>query len=147
MNPRTKRIFLHVGAPKTGTSQVQDLLFLNRPELDEQGVLYPAEQFDDQFIAALDLLGREWGGLERRAPGAWPRLVEQVNAFEGHTVVISHEVLAGATAEQAARALASSTVRCTSSAPHATCAGRCRPSGRRASSTVGRSATRPSAPT
>jgi len=105
MSPRTKRIFLHVGAPKTGTSQVQDLLFLNRPELDEQGVLYPAEQFDDQFIAALDLLGREWGGLERRAPGAWPRLVEQVNAFEGHTVVISHEVLAGATAEQAALAL------------------------------------------
>ena len=105
MDPRPKRIFLHVGAPKTGTSQVQDLLFLNRHELVEQGVLHPAEVFDDQFIAALDLLGKKWGGLEQRAPGAWSRLVAQVNEFSGHTVVVSHEVFAGATAEQAGRAL------------------------------------------
>jgi hypothetical protein len=96
MDPRPKRIFLHVGAPKTGTSQVQDLLFLNRHELVEQGVLHPAEVFDDQFIAALDLLGKKWGGLEQRAPGAWSRLVAQVNEFSGHTVVVSHEVFAGA---------------------------------------------------
>jgi hypothetical protein len=105
MNARAKRIFLHVGAPKTGTSQVQDLLFLNRHELSKWGVLHPAAEFDDQFMAALDLLGKEWGGLEQRAPGAWSRLVEQVNEFAGHTVVVSHEVFAGANAEQAARAL------------------------------------------
>jgi hypothetical protein len=68
-------VFLHVGAPKTGTSQLQDLLFLNRDVLREHGVLYPAERFDDHFMAALDLLGKEWGGLEERAPGAWDRLV------------------------------------------------------------------------
>jgi hypothetical protein len=105
MNTAPKRVFLHVGAPKTGTSQLQDLLFLNRDELRGHGVLYPAEQFDDQFIAALDLIGKRWGGLEERAQGTWARLVEQVNGFDGHTVVISHEVFAGATAEQARRAL------------------------------------------
>jgi hypothetical protein len=100
-----KRVFLHVGAPKTGTSQLQDLLFLNRHGLREHGVLYPAERFDDHFMAAIDLLGKEWGGLEERASGAWARLVDAANAFEGPTVVISHEVLAGASAEQAAAAL------------------------------------------
>lgn len=102
-----KRVFLHVGAPKTGTSQLQDLLFLNRDVLREgHGVLYPGERFDDHFMAAIDLLGKEWGGLEERASGAWARLVDEANAFDGPTVVISHEVLAGASAEQAARALA-----------------------------------------
>jgi hypothetical protein len=105
MDSSPKRVFLHVGAPKTGTSQLQDLLFLNRDVLREHGVLYPAERFDDHFMAALDLLGKEWGGLEERAPGAWDRLVAEVNAFEGPTAVISHEVLAGASAEQAAMAL------------------------------------------
>jgi hypothetical protein len=100
-----KRVFLHVGAPKTGTSQLQDLLFLNRHGLREHGVLYPAERFDDHFMAAIDLLGKEWGGLEERASGAWARLVDAANAFDGPTVVISHEVLAGASAEQAAAAL------------------------------------------
>jgi hypothetical protein len=106
MTTPSRRVFVHVGAPKTGTSQLQDLLFLNRDELREHGVLYPAAEFDDQFLAAIDLLGKEWGGLEERAEGTWQRLVAEANAFDGHTVVISHEVLAGATAEQAARAVA-----------------------------------------
>jgi hypothetical protein len=37
---------VHVGTPKTGTSYVQDVLFLNRETLAEQGILYPAERFD-----------------------------------------------------------------------------------------------------
>lgn len=102
----SKRVFLHVGAPKTGTSQLQDTLFLNRDVLREHGVLYPATSFDDQFMAALDLLGKEWGGLESRAQGAWQRLVADANAFDGSTVVISHEVFAGATVEQTTQALA-----------------------------------------
>ncbi|MGI8614939.1 MAG: hypothetical protein ACR2KL_13500 [Nocardioidaceae bacterium] len=100
--PRT--VFLHVGAPKTGTSQLQDLLFLNRATLAAKGVLYPADRFDTQFLAALDLLGKRWGGLESEAVGSWGRLVEQASTFCG-TVIVSHEVFAGASSEQAARAL------------------------------------------
>jgi hypothetical protein len=100
-----KKVFLHIGAPKTGTSQLQDLLYINREGLRAKGVLYPAERFDHQFLGALDLLGKSWGGLEAEAGGAWNWLAEQANAFDG-SVVLSHEVFAGATAEQAKAAIA-----------------------------------------
>ena len=43
----TKRVLLHVGTPKTGTSYLQDVLFRNRPVLAEHDIHYPAERFDD----------------------------------------------------------------------------------------------------
>ena len=105
MNTPPRLVWVHVGVPKTGTSQIQDLLHLNRGSLrDEHGILYPAEGHDDHFMAALDLTGQEWGGLEQRAVGAWGRLVEQANAHDG-PVVISHEVFAAASPEQTRRAL------------------------------------------
>ncbi len=99
-----KKVFLHVGAPKTGTSQLQDLLYINREGLRAKGVLYPAERFDHQFLAALDLIGKSWGGLEAQAGGSWAWLVDQANGFDG-SVVVSHEVFAGASAEQAKAAI------------------------------------------
>ncbi len=98
------RVFLHVGAPKTGTTQLQDTLFVNRETLGEHGVLYPGDRFDSQFLAALDLLGKKWGGLEKSAVGAWDTLVAEANAWEG-TVVISHEILAAASRRQVRRAI------------------------------------------
>jgi hypothetical protein len=56
-------------------------------------------------MAALDLIGKSWGGLEERAAGLWDRLVAEANAYDGHTVVISHEVFAAASTEQARRAI------------------------------------------
>lgn len=101
MNTPPRPVWLHVGVPKTGTSQIQDLLFLNRVSLSEEhGILYPAQGHDDHFMAALDLIGQEWGGLEERAVGAWDRLVERANAHDG-AVIISHEVFAAASREQA----------------------------------------------
>ena len=99
-----RKVLVHVGAPKTGTSFVQDLLFQNRERLAGQGVLYPAERFDAHFLAALDLMELPWGGLERQAVGAWDRLAERVRCWEG-TVVVSHEILATASPEQVRRAL------------------------------------------
>ena len=71
---RPRRVVVHVGTPKTGTSYVQDVLFLNRETLAEQGILYPADRFDEHFLAALDLMELHWGGLETQAVGAWDRL-------------------------------------------------------------------------
>ncbi|WP_148573230.1 hypothetical protein [Nocardioides caldifontis] len=99
-------MLLHVGAPKTGTSFVQDLLFQNRERLAAEGVLYPAERFDAHFLAALDLMQLPWGGLEQQAVGAWDRLAEQVRAWPG-TVIISHEILATASKDNARRAVES----------------------------------------
>jgi hypothetical protein len=101
----TRRVILHVGTPKTGTSFVQDLMFQQREALAEQGVLYPADRFDAHFLAALDLMELRWGGLEKQAVGAWDRLAAQVRGWHGHTVVLSHEILARASVEQVRLAL------------------------------------------
>jgi len=101
-----RRVLVHVGTPKTGTTYVQDVLFLNRELLVEHGILYPAERFDEHFLAALDLMELHWGGLETQAVGAWERLAERVRGFDG-TSIISHEILAHASRQQVERALAS----------------------------------------
>ena len=103
---RPRRVIVHVGAPKTGTSYVQDVLFLNRESLAEQGILYPADRFDEHFLAALDLMDLHWGGLELQAVGAWDRLAERIRAWPG-TVIVSHEILATASRQQVRRALES----------------------------------------
>ncbi|MDN5894283.1 MAG: hypothetical protein L0H93_09675 [Nocardioides sp.] len=101
---RPKRVILHVGTPKTGTSYLQDVLHRNKKDLAAEGVLYPVDRFDGHFLAALDLMRLPWGGLEAEAVGAWDRLAEQVNAWDG-TSIISHEILATASREQVRRAL------------------------------------------
>jgi hypothetical protein len=102
----TKKVILHVGTPKTGTSYVQDVLFRNRRALGATGINYPADRFDAHFLAALDLMRLPWGGLELEAVGAWDRLAADVRAWRG-TSIISHEILATASRAQVGRALAS----------------------------------------
>ena len=102
----TRRVLVHVGAPKTGTSFVQDVLWLNRASLADQGILYPADRFDEHFLAALDLMELPWGGLENQAVGAWDRLAKRVRAWSG-TAIVSHEILATASAHQVRRAIES----------------------------------------
>jgi hypothetical protein len=102
----TRRVLVHVGTPKTGTSFVQDVLWLNRESLAEQGILYPADRFDEHFLAALDLMELHWGGLEAQAVGAWDRLAGRVRDWPG-TAIVSHEILATASRQQVRRALES----------------------------------------
>ena len=102
----SRRVLLHVGTPKTGTSHLQDVLFRNKGRLIERGVLYRADRFDAHFLAALDLLQLRWGGLEEQCVGQWENLAAGVRDFSG-TSIISHEILATASAAQAARALES----------------------------------------
>ena len=99
-----RRVFVHVGSPKSGTTGVQDTLWRNRGVLAEHGVHYPADRFDEHFLAALDLQQLTWGGLEDQAVGVFDRLIERINAVEG-SVVLSSEVFAAASAEQAQRFL------------------------------------------
>jgi hypothetical protein len=101
-----RRVLVHIGSPKTGTTYLQDILFRNRDVLAKHGVHYPVVGFDDHFRAALDLTRREWGGFEDEVVGEWDALAARARTLGG-TVIISNEILAGATAEQASRALAS----------------------------------------
>lgn len=102
-----RRVLLHVGTPKTATTYLQDVLFRNRDLLQRHGVHYPCDTFDAQFRAALDLLRREWGGLEDQVVGEWDALAARVRAVEDGTVIVSNEILGGATREQARRAVES----------------------------------------
>jgi hypothetical protein len=106
--PARRRVYLHIGAPKTGTTYLQDRLTLNAKSLAEHDVHFPSRSplvspalF--HFRAALDLLGQDWGGPPGHAVGSWDALVRRVRRRSG-TVIVSHEILAPARAEQVARA-------------------------------------------
>ncbi|QCC78560.1 hypothetical protein E2C04_00990 [Nocardioides daphniae] len=103
---RRRKVLVHVGTPKTGTSHLQDVLFRNQKVLAKQGVNYPADRFDAHFLAALDLMQLPWAGLEQEAVGAWDRLAAKVRDFDG-TSIVSHEILAKASRTQVDRALSS----------------------------------------
>lgn len=103
-------VHLHVGAPKTGTTYLQERLSDNARALAAHGVHVPTSSRLTRpsvfgFRAALDLMGHDWGGRPGHARGAWPTMLRRVRALDG-TVVISHETLAPARAELAARAVA-----------------------------------------
>lgn len=99
-------MFLHVGSPKTGTTFLQGVLWSQRRLAAEQGLLLPMNRFFDHYLASLDvrgLAGRKHH--PERAVGSWDRLVREAEAWRGN-VLVSHELFASATAEQAARAVA-----------------------------------------
>lgn len=103
-------VYLHVGAPKTGTTYLQDRLGLNTRSLADHGVHVPTgsplvSPALFQFRAALDLLGQDWGGQPGHADGAWDQLVKKVRRRSG-TVIVSHEILAPASPDRVARAMA-----------------------------------------
>jgi hypothetical protein len=97
-------VYLHVGAPKTGTTYLQDRLALNRSALAKHGVHYPLGLHASQFRAALDLLEIPWGGLQVDVDGAWDSLVSRIRRHSG-TVIVSHEILAAAKPAQVKRVM------------------------------------------
>jgi len=101
-----RRVYLHVGTPKSGTSYLQDKLALNRDALERQGVEYLRTRRGDHFEPALDLIGEKWAGEEKTARGQWDVLVAEARRSRRH-VVISHEILAAAGPDSVARAMAS----------------------------------------
>lgn len=101
-----RRVFLHIGAPKSGTSYLQDRLARSRDVLAGQGMVLPELRSGDHFEAALDLIERPWAGELERARGQWDHLAEQVRR-EHRDVIVSHEILAAARPEQVRRAVTS----------------------------------------
>jgi len=103
-----RRVCLHIGEPKTGTSYLQGSLWSNRIPLTAQGVVLPGYNRQDHNRASRDI--RE----ARRAPsdpadswvGEWDVLIGQALRGSG-TAVISDEILAACNPPQADRALRS----------------------------------------
>jgi hypothetical protein len=101
------RVYLHIGAPKTGTTYLQEVLFTNRARLARHGVLYPGDSRTAHYAAALDLRGMSFGGYDDPdAAGAWAALIGAARAWRGDAVVISHELLAATSTDTIPGALA-----------------------------------------
>jgi hypothetical protein len=101
-----RRVFLHVGPPKTATSFLQEAWRQNQSGLQEQGLLYPGRDRRGHYHAAAVVCENPLH-LKRMRPrhrGAWDRLTQQVAAFEGDAL-LSSERFAAASGEQADRAL------------------------------------------
>ena len=104
------RVVVHVGLTKTGTTHLQGLLATHAPALLGAGVLYPTQPPGLHFRGAVDVRGSAevFGLAPQEVDGAWQRLCAQAREHvetTGGDAVIGHEVLAGATPEQADRAL------------------------------------------
>lgn len=100
-----RRVYLHIGLPKTGTSYVQTILWGNREALERVGVLLPGEERRDHLWASCVV--REDAKVRRRnsrAPGSWDRVVGDVAGWS-QDAVVSHEFFAAASASQAAAAV------------------------------------------
>jgi len=104
----TKKVFFHVGAPKTGTTYLQQVLFQNREALAGDGVLYPYEFFDESFRSMQDFRGASWG---QKGPGyyagEWEKVASRARDWTGSTVIISNELLGGSSPDRIAAGVAS----------------------------------------
>lgn len=101
-----RRVFLHVGTAKSGTSFLQDLWWRHRDELRGRGLLLPGRR-RDHFAAAAVVKGMTAvvETLADRERDAWGRLVEEARSWPGD-VLLTNEHFSDSPAEAAAAALA-----------------------------------------
>lgn len=99
------KVFLHIGAPKTGTSFVQAVLMHNRELLADQGIFFPAGSWGEGHVwPVVDLMRRGGkGALVAKARGSWDVFVADVLAHDGPTALLSMEFLATALPEHVAK--------------------------------------------
>ncbi|MCW2760523.1 MAG: hypothetical protein JWR85_724 [Marmoricola sp.] len=89
-----KRVVLHIGAMKSGTSFIQNVLDTNRERLKEHGIAFAGDRWRQQVLAVRELSERGGVGQEPITPdGPWQRLVDTVDEWPG-TAIISMEFLA-----------------------------------------------------
>ncbi|QBR91939.1 hypothetical protein [Nocardioides euryhalodurans] len=101
-----RRVFLHVGTMKSGTSFLQSLWWRHHDILAERGLLLPGSRLADHFVSA-SLVCRREQILAELTPAeheTWRDLTAEVGRWAGDALV-SHELFSPATPEQASQAL------------------------------------------
>jgi len=106
--PGSRRIYVHIGEPKTGTSFLQHVLWSNRARLAVQGVVLPGYSNGGHARASQDLreVQRLAGDPADPWIGEWDVLTGQALQAPD-AAVISNELLAACNARQADRAVRS----------------------------------------
>jgi len=106
--PVSRRIYVHIGEPKTGTSFLQHALWRNRAPLAAQGVVLPGYSHGGHARASQDLREVRWQPGDPADPwiGEWDVLTGQALRAP-HAAVISNELLVACNPRQADRAVRS----------------------------------------
>jgi hypothetical protein len=89
-----RRVVLHVGSMKSGTSFLQGLMMANRSLLAERGLLLPGRRWQDQVRGVAQVLEHR-RVIVPPEEGAWQSLVDEIAAWDG-TGLISMEFLGAA---------------------------------------------------
>lgn len=107
--PRHPTVYLHVGAPKTGTTFLQGVLWSNRETLADRGVWLPGTRPNDHFRAGFDLRGLQQDPRDPREgwTGTWQAMATQIRQSASDIVVVSDERLAACSIEEVSRAVTS----------------------------------------
>ncbi|HQR26622.1 MAG TPA: hypothetical protein PLP61_06230 [Nocardioides sp.] len=82
------RLVLHIGAMKSGTSFIQNVLKENKETLEAAGWLFPGRRWRQQVSAVYDLIER--GGARQEpmaADGPWHTICAEVNDWDGEAVI------------------------------------------------------------
>ena len=90
-----KRLIIHPGFHKSGTTALQESFALNRALLRELGILYPHIGTKAHHRVAWALTQRPWGwnkrGGERTPEKYWNQMVGRINSAKEETVILSSE--------------------------------------------------------
>jgi hypothetical protein len=96
----TRRVVIHIGPPKTGSTTLQDALRDNRDDLKRAGIRY-AGSGTQSSAAAMWATRRKDRTTGRQVPAsAWKQLLKEINDSIESTVVVSSEWFAAATPAQ-----------------------------------------------
>lgn len=109
MQPMTapQVVYLHIGAPKTGTTFLQRVVWANRDLLAERGVYLPGNRPMDHFRAGFDLRGVAGQNPIADLTGRWEELTRQVASSECPSALVSDERLAACTEGEVRKAVQS----------------------------------------
>lgn len=79
--------FIHIGAPKTGTTFLQNTLAQSREALRAAGVLYPGRRRDHlrEVIDFQTIASRTGSAGEK--PGPWTRTVREIREWSGKSII------------------------------------------------------------
>ncbi len=101
-----KRLIVHAGFHKTGTTALQSSLYAARDDLSRIGFEYPVVGGKAHHKAIYSLMERGWGWEDRGGnphnPKKWPELIKKVDRAKS-TAIISSEFLCELTDQQVAK--------------------------------------------
>lgn len=90
-----RRLIIHAGFHKSGTTALQESLHANRKLLLSHGISYPSNGAKSHHRLAWSLMQKTWGWVDRggeRVPiKYWNRKIKEINASKSETVILSSE--------------------------------------------------------